>query len=373
MASKGMKIAIALQHLRLDKTATEETVKLAYRELAKMWHPDKYRDGDPMKPEALRQIQLVNEAKTVALAYIKKYGHFRHVRDPGMENPRRNTPPRPPPRQEPPKQEPPPRSNTQDQTRQKTYQSGPKQAPPKDQTHKSRPGPEPKTEPKRKKPPEPEPSRAYTRDFDEGLSFSDFIPSTAAMVGTAILVAIVFFLYSMISAAFNSPVDRFKDFTEKAALEEGQKLTIDQSVIEEEEMADFVEEEEPPLESQVDTFFTLGSDKSWVSYVQGPPLQIKGHIWRYGFSTITFKGDSVIGWNNSALNPIKVGIIRDPNDVYPYSTFGIGSKMSDVVALQGAPDVVVDSLWSYGDAKVTFSNGIVINFVDDVQNRLAVQ
>ncbi len=372
-SSKGMKIAIALQHLRLDKSATEDSVKLAYRELAKKWHPDKYRDGDPMKPEALRQIQVINEAKTVALKYVRKYGHFLHVRDVGVEEPKRKAPPRPPPGQGAPrakKQEPPKQKRQQTGTR----QAPPKEEPPKKERYQSKPPPRPKSKPKPPPRAEPRPKAAHANDMDEGLSFSDYLPSQTTLVAIIALATIVFFMYSMISNLFNSPMDKFKSYTEQVNRGEVKLIPAKKpAVIDEEELVEeMIAEEEEAEVAQLDTFFTLGSEKEWVSYVQGPPLQIKGAIWRYGFSTITFEGNKVVGWNNSALNPIKVGIITDPNEVYPYSTWGIGSKINDVVALQGPPDVVVDSLWSYGEAKVMFSADTVISWVDDMQNRLNV-
>ncbi len=374
MAKKGMQIAEALQHLRLDKSAGEEDVKLAYRELAKMWHPDRYRNDDPMKPEADRMIKVVNEAKSVALTYVKKYGHFRHVRDPGVE-PRRKAPPRQPPKP-PPSQGAPPRPKPKQEPKKQNYQAPPRQAPPKQKApprgkatgSKAKPGPKP--HPKSKT----EPKVDFNSVYDD-TSFADYLPSQSTMIGVIILAAVVFFMYTMISSLFDSPADRLKAYTQQAAMEERIVRPAKKKVDVEEIMDSLtVLAEEEEVEAEVDTFFTLGSTKEWVSYVQGSPLQIKGPVWRYGFSTITFEGDSVIAWVNSELNPMKVGIILEPEFSYPYSTYDVGSTIQEVVYLQGPPDVVVDTLWSYGEATVTFNKqGQVVTWKDDMQNRLFVQ
>ena len=377
MASKGMKVATALHHLRLDKNATEEDVKLAYRELAKMWHPDRYRDNDPMKPEADRQIKVVNEAKSVALTYVKKHGHFRFVKDAGIEMPGRKAPRQPqppPPRQEAPQQKP-PRAKPQEPPRQRTYQAPPKQDPPKQASPKKE-SYQKKATPKPKPEPEPEPITTPELDdiFEDSTSFSDYLPSQTTLLGVIILAAVAFFMYTMISSLFNSPADRLKAYTEQAAIEEKIVRPAKKKVVVAKEDSVLAEIEEEIVEAEIDTFFTLGSTKEWVSYVQGSPLQIKGPLWRYGFSTITFAGDSVIGWVNSELNPMKSGIILDSGFVYPYSTYDMGSTIQEVVYLQGPPDVVVDTLWSYGEATVTFNKqGLVVAWFNDMQNRLFVQ
>jgi len=97
MASKGMKIAEALKHLGLEKTADANDVKLAYRDLAKIWHPARFQNDERVGAKAEAQIKIINEAKTVALNYVEKYGHFRHVKDDNAGAGMGFEPPRPPP------------------------------------------------------------------------------------------------------------------------------------------------------------------------------------------------------------------------------------------------------------------------------------
>ena len=48
--------------LGVPKTATDEEVKTAYRELVRKYHPDNYSDDNPLKDLANEKMQEVNEA-----------------------------------------------------------------------------------------------------------------------------------------------------------------------------------------------------------------------------------------------------------------------------------------------------------------------
>ncbi len=52
----------AYRVLGLAPDATVDEVKTAYRDLVKVWHPDRFADNERLREKAQRQLQLYNEA-----------------------------------------------------------------------------------------------------------------------------------------------------------------------------------------------------------------------------------------------------------------------------------------------------------------------
>jgi hypothetical protein len=57
----------ALRLLGLDEGTTEEDIRLAYKEMAQILHPDKYADNKKLAERATEQFKHVNEAREVLL------------------------------------------------------------------------------------------------------------------------------------------------------------------------------------------------------------------------------------------------------------------------------------------------------------------
>ena len=57
----------ALQILGLKQGASPDEVRLAYRELAQMLHPDKFGDNKKLRARAEQQMRIMNEARDVLL------------------------------------------------------------------------------------------------------------------------------------------------------------------------------------------------------------------------------------------------------------------------------------------------------------------
>ena len=57
----------ALQVLGLKQGASPDEVRLAYRELAQMLHPDKFGDNQKLRARAEQQMRIMNEARDVLL------------------------------------------------------------------------------------------------------------------------------------------------------------------------------------------------------------------------------------------------------------------------------------------------------------------
>ena len=359
MASKGMKIAEALKTLGLEKTADANDVKQAYRDLAKIWHPDRFQNDERVGAKAEAQIKVINEAKTVALSYVEKYGHFRHVKDENASAGMGFEPPNTPPRYQQQQQRPRPRPRAEPKP-------PPRQEPPKPPPKQERP----KTPPRPKKKPETEPDL-----FEESMSFGDYLPGATSLFVAVILIILVGFLFMLGSSLSDSPEDRYKQFTQKSNLENVARIkALQQKEVDQARAKATAKKVIPVVEEVIqDTFFTLGSDKEWVSTVQGPPLQIRGPEWRYGFSTVQFEGDKVISWTSSELNPLEVGMILDPNRFYSDRYFGVGSSWDEVASIQGAPDIIEPNKWTYGDAFVIFDEDTVVSWQNDASISLAIR
>lgn len=54
-----------LQELDLEPNATLSDVKLAYRQLALVWHPDRFTGNDQLRAAAERKMARINAARAV--------------------------------------------------------------------------------------------------------------------------------------------------------------------------------------------------------------------------------------------------------------------------------------------------------------------
>jgi hypothetical protein len=111
-----------------------------------------------------------------------------------------------------------------------------------------------------------------------------------------------------------------------------------------------------------DKTFTVGSSKSQVYAVQGPPKQIGDTQWGYEYSTVYFQNGSVSGWHD----PSKILRARlVPNAQMGLRTyFTIGSSLDEVLAAQGSPQHVTSSGLGYEFSTIYFQNGRVSGWHD---------
>lgn len=59
----------AYRLLGLAPGASPDEVKIAYRDLAQVWHPDRFPDNDRLREKAIANLQRINEAYTVLRDY----------------------------------------------------------------------------------------------------------------------------------------------------------------------------------------------------------------------------------------------------------------------------------------------------------------
>lgn len=58
--------------LGLKPAASEDEIKHAYRDLVKVWHPDRFAHDPPLQKKASESLKKINEAYQIILDYINK-------------------------------------------------------------------------------------------------------------------------------------------------------------------------------------------------------------------------------------------------------------------------------------------------------------
>lgn len=120
-------------------------------------------------------------------------------------------------------------------------------------------------------------------------------------------------------------------------------------------------------------FFTLGTSKSEVIRIQGRPEQVMEGLFRYGFSSVFFEDDVVIGWHQSHDTQLMVKML--PRKAYEATYFTKGSTRDEVVSIQGTPDHYRDRgrELRYGESRITFEKGRVVSWHQHADTPLKVK
>jgi DnaJ domain len=130
-------------------------------------------------------------------------------------------------------------------------------------------------------------------------------------------------------------------------------------------------------------YFFVGSSKSDVYRVQGIPDWSSEREWHYGDARVYFEGDFVKSWTSDAKSPLRAVV---PGQAIPKDLISVGSSITDVLAIQGAPDSVKDTYWQsadglvtkttywhYGASKIGFAHGQVSGWDEKPGSPLKVQ
>lgn len=115
-------------------------------------------------------------------------------------------------------------------------------------------------------------------------------------------------------------------------------------------------------------FFTIGSTKDDVLIAQGTPKSITGNTFGYDYSTVYFQNDRVIGWSNISRN-LRVKMYSNSSTTESY--FTVGSTKDDVIKIQGTPDNITGNTFGYGYSTVYFQNNQVKSW-SNISNNLKV-
>src|SRR5437763_5424305 len=105
-------------------------------------------------------------------------------------------------------------------------------------------------------------------------------------------------------------------------------------------------------------YFTLGSSPDEVLGVQGTPTSVEGRRWRYESSSVDFSEGKVESYANVSRNlRVQINPASDPTAARSRGYFTLGSGPDEVLAVQGTPNSVEGSRWSYESSSVEFSDG----------------
>ncbi len=111
--------------------------------------------------------------------------------------------------------------------------------------------------------------------------------------------------------------------------------------------------------------FTVDSTKEEVLAVQGTPTHSDGRVFTYGNSKVYFNDGRVTRWHNSPTDPLKARLSPSKPNMPNKGYFTVGAKKEEVLAVQGLPTGFDDRVFEYGLSKVYFSAGRVTHW--DVQ------
>lgn len=104
-------------------------------------------------------------------------------------------------------------------------------------------------------------------------------------------------------------------------------------------------------------YFTVGSTKDQVIHAQGTPDSFTESTFTYGTSRIYFENGKVTSWR--VLSRGLRARLLPKGRVGSATSFGVGSTKDEVLAVQGTPDDFTESEFGYGTSRVYFDNGRV--------------
>ena len=112
-------------------------------------------------------------------------------------------------------------------------------------------------------------------------------------------------------------------------------------------------------------YVTTGLTPMEVLSALGKPSSSAGEKMFYNGSEIDFQNGHVAGWKISAAAPIRVKLWPDTPPTPGITTFTVGSSKSDVIAVQGTPNLLAQNEFGYGNSIVYFQSGRVVSWKED--------
>jgi outer membrane protein assembly factor BamE (lipoprotein component of BamABCDE complex) len=110
-------------------------------------------------------------------------------------------------------------------------------------------------------------------------------------------------------------------------------------------------------------FFTVGSTKDEVLAVQGTPSSFSQQMFWYGSSSVQFQNGRVASWSDN-YPKLKAKLLPAP-EVEAKEFFTVGSTKDEVLAVQGTPSSFSGQMYWYGSSSVQFSKDKVVSWSDN--------
>ena len=337
--------------LDLPPDATLEEVKRSYRELVRVWHPDRFASDPKLQNKAQEKLKLIN----LAYERICKGGDG--------DSRRRSTP-----------------SGTS------TSQAGEQSRPTGSSGSVNNRG-EPKTEEPRQPPP-PQPQAPPELETNWGYRIVQF--------GAAVVImAVIKTGFSTGDRSRGQTTDYSPHYTQPsqtyapqpepvppqvastpvleqpAALDKPTSLTgeavapvklpMERTKKVEVALVKARDSVSPAPSIPTQDFFTIGSTKDEVRTIQGAPDRFSDLTFGYGLSEVFFRDGRVASWKQYSSSRLKVRWLP-ASPVADRSYFTVGSSKDEVLAVQGTPDNFSDTIFGYGMSEVFFRDGRVASW-----------
>jgi len=314
----------ALRILGLGINTTGPEIKQTYRDLAKVWHPDRFPNDPELRSKAQDKLKEINGAYHI----LRDYRPGSETRIPGEAEPRGANP-----------------------VSTGSSEAMQQRRPPHFQSHPA---------------PPPSPSKLKTGVL--ALRWTCIIGIVLAIGATTYLLNQKGNVRRSEPAARNtngvgvskegpgSPVPSTRE-----PVTQGKKPTVPAN------SRTYSPSAGSTLNSrhQGSDYFTVDSTKGEVLVVQGPPSSFDKHVFNYGNSKVYFNNGRVTRWDSSPSDPLKIRLLPSQPNMPNKGYFTVGSKKEEVLAVQGMPTGFDDRVFEYGMSKVYFSEGRVTRW--DIQ------
>jgi len=307
--------------LEVEPGASLDDVKRSYRELVKVWHPDRFGHDPKLREKAVEKLKQINLAWERISAAGETYRFSEADSAKEGEQDRREYR----------------RPHSNDYTYTRAEPPPPPAAPP---------------------PPQPE---AWLHRYAPAI----------AGIGAAVIVATLI-VYVTPEPEPRYLVDLPPD-SERFAVEPRVEPRLSERAAVEPPQKAGPQEQQPRAESAARSrprvvskptialppqkFFGKGSTREEVIAAQGRPDSATDKLFRYGTSDVHFEDGKVVSWRNGYPR-LKIRMVAAPN-LGGRTFFTVGSTKDQVIDAQGTPDSFTETSFTYGTSKVYFAGGRV--------------